>query len=115
MTRTPTLWALAPEHVVIDNISVDPDDNSGPHVVFVAERDGDEVDSIRISVAGSLRKFFSRHGVTQWGAELRVSPNAKVLIAVEVNDAHEEYSIICDRTSIPAGTTIRLVRSEGTS
>lgn len=115
MTRTPTLRALAPEHVVIDNIFFDPNDSFGPHVLFVAERDGDEVDSIRISVAGSVRKFFSLQGVTQWGADLHVSPNKKILVAVKVNDDHEGYSIICDRTSIPTGTTIRLVRSEGTS
>lgn len=117
MTRTPTLRALAPERMVIDNHFIDPDliDSLRPHVVFVAERDGNEVDSIRIPAAGALRDYYLQHGITQWGAKLRVSPNAKVLIAVEVNDDHEGYSIICDGTSIPAGTTIRLVRSEGTN
>ena len=117
MTRTPTLQALAPERVVIDNYFIDPDliDSLRPHVVFVAERDGNEVDSIRIPTAGALRDYYLQHGITQWGTELHVSPNEKIRVAVEVNDDYEDYSIICDGTSIPAGTTVRLVWSEGTS
>ena len=114
MTRTPTLRALAPEHVVIHNHFIDPDllDSLRPHVVFVAERNGNEVDSIRMPVPSSLRDYLLYDGITQWGADLCVSRNEKILVAVEVNDDYEGYSIPSG-TSIPAGTTIGLEESGG--
>ena len=117
MTRIVPLRALAPKHVEIYGTVIDlevSDNVTIPHVVFVAERDGNEVDSIPIPVGNRLRMISLERGVTQWGTELRVSPNEEILVAVEVGDDYEGYSIICDGTAIPAGTTVRLERNEGT-